>query len=382
MSMKIGILSFEQHANYGGILQSYALQTILERMGHQVMVFNRPIRYRKCSFGRSCLRTFKRIVKKYFLHRRGIRVFAEKYEYKYQLLNTKYTAQFVRQHSHTYYVEKLTDIKNEFDAIIVGSDQIWRMEYFKGSWHDDRAADAFLAFTDGWNIKRIAYAASFGQSSTDISDEELADCKNHIQKFDAVSVREESGLKICRDTLGRNDVKWVLDPTMLLSIEDYMSLIPADKITSALDKPFLMSYVLDDNSAIDSLIHAICNSKGLDESRFKTYEQRDAPLDDCTRRPVEDFLLSIAQASYVLTDSFHACVFSILFHRPFAVIVNKDRGVDRFLSLLKIFGLEDRMLFSVYDYKPLPDINYNRVDDILVKKRRDSMEFLRNSLNK
>lgn len=379
--MKIGILSFEQHANYGGILQSYALQTILEKMGHHVFVFNRPIQYHKCSFFRSCLRIIKRAVKKYVLHRLGIRIFAERDDYKYQLLNTKYTAQFVRQYSHTYYVEHLADIKNEFDAIVVGSDQIWRMEYFKNSWHDFRAADAFLAFTDGWNIKRVAYAASFGQSTSDILDNELDDCKKHIQMFDAVSVREESGMKICQDILGRKDAKWVLDPTMLLSTKDYMSLIPSSMIQASSNGPFLMIYMLDDNSAIDGLIYGICNNKGLKISRFKTYEKRDAPLNDCTRRPVEDFLLSIAQASYVLTDSFHACVFSILFHRQFTVIANKERGVDRFLSLLKIFGLEDRMVFSAKDYKPLPDINYERVDDILIKKRLEAIEFLKNSLS-
>ncbi len=379
--MKIGVLSFEQHANYGGILQSYALQTTLEKMGHHVLVFNRPIRYRKCSLGVSCLKIFKQVIKKYILFRPNTHIFADKYEYQYQLINTKYTAQFVRQHSHTYYVEKLSDIKNEFDAIIVGSDQIWRMEYFKNSWHDRRAADAFLAFTDGWEIKRIAYAASFGQSTSDISKEELEDCRRHIKLFDAVSVREESGIRICRDILGWKDAKWVLDPTMLLSTKEYMSLIPSGKIQSSVSKPFLMSYVLDDNSTTDALIHTICQSKFLIESRFKTYERRDALLDDCTRRPVEEFLLSIAQASYVLTDSFHACVFSILFHRPFTVIANKDRGVDRFLSLLKTFGLENRMIFSTEEYRPLPDINYKRVDDILEKKRQEAFEFLRSSLN-
>lgn len=379
--MKIGILSFEQHANYGGILQSYALQTILEKMGHHVFVFNRPIQYHKCSFFRSCLRIIKRAVKKYVLHRPGIRIFAERDDYKYQLLNTKYTAQFVRQYSHTYYVEHLADIKNEFDAIVVGSDQIWRIEYFKNSWHDLRAADAFLAFADGWDIKRIAYAASFGQSTSDIPEEELDDCKKHIQMFDAVSVREESGMKICQDILGRKDAKWVLDPTMLLSTKDYMSLIPSSMIQASSNRPFLMIYMLDDNSAIDGLIYRICNKKGLKISRFKTYEKRDAPLNDCTRRPVEEFLWSIAKANYVLTDSFHACVFSILFHRQFTVIANKERGVDRFLSLLKIFGLEDRMVFSAKDYKPLPDINYERVDDILIKKRLEAIEFLKNSLS-
>ena len=217
---------------------------------------------------RSCLRTFKRAVKKYCNHRPGIRVFAERDDYKYQLLNTKYTAQFVRQYSHTYYVENLADIKNEFDAIVVGSDQIWRMEYFKNSWHDFRAADAFLAFTDGWNIKRVAYAASFGQSTSDILDNELDDCKKHIQMFDAVSVREESGLKICQDILGRKDAKWVLDPTMLLSTKDYMSLIPSSMIQASSNRPFLMIYMLDDNSAIDGLIYGICNNKGLKISKI------------------------------------------------------------------------------------------------------------------
>ena len=96
--------------------------------------------------------------------------------------------------------------------------------------------------------------------------------------------------------------------------------------------------------------------------------------------PLEDWLKAFDEAEYVINDSFHACVFSILFHKQFTVIGNKTRGMSRFQSLLKMFGLEDRLITDPKEYRELSDIDYNRVDQILSEKREESLSFLRKAL--
>ncbi len=160
--MRIGILTLPPHANYGGILQAYALQTVLERMGHDVVVFNKPIEKQVLPFPMSFLHYIVRFIKKYIFKKTNVYVFKEQKIYKYQKANTLYTDAFVNTHLHNKFIDTLGDIKNEYDAIIVGSDQVWRKIYFNGSWEKSNPADAYLAFTNDWNIKRIAHAASFG----------------------------------------------------------------------------------------------------------------------------------------------------------------------------------------------------------------------------
>ena len=114
---------------------------------------------------------------------------------------------------------------------------------------------------------------------------------------------------------------------------------------------------------------------------MKRYEVKGASLDEIVQPPVEQWLRSFRDSSYVITDSFHACVFSILFHKPFIVIGNKSRGLARFQSLLSLFELEDRMLIDTYDISLCnKEINWEKVDPKLDKLRADSKSFLEKSL--
>jgi hypothetical protein len=242
-----------------------------------------------------------------------------------------------------------------------------------------RNADAFLAFTKSWDIKRVAYAASFGLGEAEILPNELQECRECIKKFDAVSCREESGIRICKDILDRDDAKWMIDPTLLLTAEDYDVVSDQYEKEAMKNKGHLVKYILDETSEKDILISRIAKENNMYVTEFKTHEF-DTSIDNCTRRPVEEWLQMFKHAGYVVTDSFHACVFSILNHKQFTVVANKTRGIDRFDSLLKIFELTDRMIFSPNEYKKLPDIDYYKVDIILKQKRKETYEFLKTSL--
>lgn len=377
--MRIGILTLPLHTNYGGILQAYALQTVLERMGHEVVVFDCPLRKFELPIWKKPLCYSKRIIKRYILQDKGTLINKEKIDFEKERYFRKNTQPFINAHIHRYVVRKLEDIKkDDIDAIVVGSDQIWRMLYFKSMWFTKRAANAFLAFTAGWNIKRIAYAASFGNNNPEISEGEIEDCRKAISLFNAVSVREKSGVKICKELFGIN-AQWVLDPTMLLSSADYTKLIDG-KIGKSTTTGALMSYVLDENSDVSELRATIAKEKNLRINITNVAVNGIEQNNLIAQPPVENWLHSFLDADFVINDSFHACVFSILFHKQFIVFGNKERGMERFTSLLGMFGLKDRLVTSSSEYKPLPDIDYTKVDRILNGKRQEAMTFLSTNL--
>lgn len=373
--MKIGILTLPLHTNYGGILQAYALQTVLERMGHEVFVFDRPYLIIRSKLKNSLIFT-KHIIKK-ILGMKTSFVNPEKYNER-ENAKRRYTNVFIQKYIKRRLINNYCQIKpHDYDAIVVGSDQIWRRRFMP--YQDVKIA--FLNFTKGYDIKRIAYAASFGIDYWDFTEKDTNIIKDSIRQFDAVSTREDSGVSLCKQYLGYNNAIQVLDPTLLLERKDYESLIGNNDNTYK-PKGQLMLYILNYNDEKKQFISQVSNRLNLNpfETNSK-YEVKGASLDEIVQPPVEQWLRSFRDSSYVITDSFHACVFSILFHKPFIVIGNKSRGLARFQSLLSLFELEDRMLIDTYDISLCnKEINWEKVDPKLDKLRADSKSFLEKSL--
>lgn len=377
--MKIGILTLPLHTNYGGILQAYALQTFLERMGHEVIVLNRD-RSIYSPKHKQILSYTKYLIKKYCLGRKVSPFKSAKRKNIEREEREQYTSVFINKYIHTYVVKKIDkDVPKNVDAFVVGSDQVWRHKYFTRLFKS-RIENAYLKFCEGENVKRIAYAASFGTEEWEYTEAETKECARLLALFDAVSVREESGVKLCSDKLARNDAKHVLDPTMLLSQEDYIKIV--DDAETPKSSGNLMCYVLDDNADIQEMINSIAQKRGLTpfvanskvEEKSRSNKERIQP-------PVERWLRGFMDAEFVVTDSFHACVFSILFHKPFVVIGNKTRGYSRFESLLKLFGLENRLIENVSQFEPsllnpLSDDVYIKLDEY----RNNSIGFLNRAL--
>lgn len=373
--MRIGILTLPLHTNYGGILQAYALQTVLERMGHEVKVINKPMPHASLPVWKWPYSFPKRIIKKYVL-REHVGIFQERHFNQYINALRHNTQAFIDKNIHQRILTELDEIKeDELDAFVVGSDQIWRSVYFHLHW--TFLPDAFLDFTKGWNVKRVSYAASFGRDDIkEYTNDEIAIIKEDIKMFDAVSVREQSGIDICK-LLGVK-AKCLIDPTMLLKAEDYKSLLGK---TDTTEDSILCSYVLDPNPEIDNFKNQLAEQKRLHivETNSKIDDPH-ATLKERIQPPVENWLLTFERASFVITDSFHACVFSILFHKQFIVVGNKERGMARFNSLLSIFGLGNRMIYDPSKYKNIPNIDYNKVDAILDAKRKDAYDYLNKNL--
>lgn len=377
--MKIGILTLPLHTNYGGILQAYALQQVLQGMGHEAMVLDE-----EKQFHFSLKRRIEMYVKgkvKRLLQGKNAIIYSPEYYKQLWAARTRYTGQFVSEHIVRRVVKDVSEIsEGEFDAFVVGSDQIWRARYaqpFPG------VGNAFLLFSKGWNIKRISYAASFGTDNWEYNKSDTVNCSMMAQAFDAISVREASGIMLCREYLGV-DAQQNIDPTLLLDADDYVKLV---KRNTPQSPGTLMCYALDQGKEVEDIVSCIAKEKMLTPFYANSQtENHRLTLEERVQPPVEQWLQGFRDAEFVVTDSFHACIFSILYRKPFVVIGNKCRGMTRFESLLQIFGLEGRLVSSYEDYKQkveelLQPIDYEPVYRILAEKRGEAIKFLEEALS-
>lgn len=373
--MKIGILTLPLNSNYGGVLQAYALQTVLKRMGHDVLEveLKKNLRWQYPPLWKMPLSFGKRFLFKYIVRCKNQKILLERYERKIYPLLVHDILEFISKYIKQFKVDKFIDCKGKFDAFVCGSDQIWRYKYYP--FFEGDIANVYLKFLGDDSCKRIAYAVSFGTDNWEYPAKETAECKNWIQKFDAVSVREETGAKLC-STYYDIKAKHVLDPTMLLSKDDYVALIEKSDVPKS--KGNLFCYILDNTEEKMNVVKNIEKRRHL--SSFFMNGDCGNLAEDLEKRiqpPVESWLRAFYDSEFIVTDSFHACVFSILFHKQFLVIGNKDRGLARIHSLLSMFGLEDRLTSDTgLDINRMKTIDYDRVDGILAKHREDSRSFL------
>lgn len=368
--MKIGILTLPLHTNYGGILQAYALQKVLERMGHEVVIIDEPIK-KQVTKNKQII---KRFIKK--LIGRPTTIFWERYLYDSYPIVSQNIRQFVDTYLKRVVVDSPSELMEEdFDAIVVGSDQIWRPKYYS------HIKDAYLDFAKKWkSLKRIAYAPSFGTDEWEYTGGQTKEFSKLLKLFDAVSVRENSGIELCKKYFDV-DAMQVLDPTMLLSREDYASVI--NDSTTPAPQGDLLQYVLDKSDSITELVNHIAKEKMM-----KPFSVSGKPFTEgqkaekCICPSIESWLRGFRDAKFVITDSFHACVFSMIFNKPFCVVGNKSRGMARFNSLLKMFNQEFRLIGSIAEYKKnktqieqYPNID---LDNLQIKKI--SLIFLKRAL--
>lgn len=374
--MKLGILTLPLHTNYGGILQAYALQKILQQLGHDVFIIQEKKREQKLSILKSFFVYPKRFIKKYLLGNKKQVIFLEKkIKIEYPIIS-KNANDFITKHLNVMIIDRFEQLRqNDFDGYIVGSDQIWRPKYF------ENIENAYLKFTENWDVKRISYAPSFGTNNWEYSVKQTLKCRNLLKKFSAVSVREYSAIQLCNDYLQFSKVEHVLDPTMLLNKYDYIQLLTDNTQCS---KGSLLTYILDETNDKKHIIDDITMKTGYIPFAVNSrIEDLSAPLNDRISPPVENWIRGFYDAKFVITDSFHACVFSILFHKPFIIYANSCRGLARFESLLRIFNLEKRLIRSFDEYQNIvleDDIDWCDVDQRLEKYKKKSITFLSKNL--
>ena len=358
--MRIGIVTLPIHDNYGMILQNYALQKVLRSLGHIPITINflypTPLWRFVLSICKTLLLYFipgrRRSFSSYRVKQSPrIKVFVDKY-----IVRTRPIRRYTRRLLHKYRIE----------GLIVGSDQVWRPGYNR------YPEDMFLRFARRAKIRKVAYAASFGVEEMEFSERQLKRCAPLLQRFDRVSVREASGVDLCRNYF-HVEAEHVLDPTLLLDKEDYEAV--CTEVPRRTEK-FMACYLLDPTQ--EQRLHIDRMAEGLHLVPVYFTADRAAALS------VEEWLAMFRDAAYVVTDSFHGTVFSIIFGKPFITIVNKARGADRFVSLLRTLGLETRLISSAEKLTEelyCNSIDWQTVDAALSSARKKSMIYLEKALN-
>ena len=255
--------------------------------------------------------------------------------------------------------------KYELDAVVTGSDQVWRPCYNRRV-----LTNMFLDFV-GKRTKKIAYAASFGVDYWEYKPRKARKCGELARRLDAISVREGSGVSLCRNYLGVEAIE-VLDPTLLLSAEVYKEV--CSNVAPSGER-YVAAYILDATPEKVALVEQEARRRGVAAKIYGA--DKDAELS------IEEWLAMFRDAEYVITDSFHGCVFSTIFRREFAVIINSERGASRFISLLGKFALTNRTIIDANQGSvPTEPIDWQEVEINLKKYQEHSMTFLTQALGR
>ena len=344
--MKVGILTHQQHINYGGILQCFALSTYLKLLGHEPLVIRRVPN--KSNIIKRILRSFlNQLGLKHFNQvlpdrAANVRSFVEE--------NLNRTA-VIDSHS------LMNKVCNQYqlEAVLVGSDQVWRRDFAINF-----GFDYFLDFVPS-NVIKASYAASFGLNTWDYTNDESKIIKRLLQDFRGISVREKEAVGLCKSHL-EMDAELLIDPTMLLNDSIYGK-YSSDRIIQ--DK-YVFVYWL---GALNDISKYVSEYESLGY-KVKVITLRGNHVVDS----VEDWLSYIKYADIVLTDSFHGCVFSMLFHKQFVAYCNKSGGYGRIQSLFESMGISDKL------ENPKMNVDYTIVDNQMEALRAKANNYLQKIL--
>lgn len=327
----VSLVTLHRSANYGSVLQALAAQVVLERMGYNVTVVDyyaprnsvpemlRGLKHKKPIFEKNPLALFAAraiLLPSYLKRRRNFDSFIES--------NLNLSRKTYRSNQ-----ELASDVPQS-ELYVTGSDQVWNSE-----WNGGIDEALFLAFTPD-NARRISFSASFGKAS--LNKEEIRRTRELLGRYDVITVREDTGVEIVRG-LGLEATQ-VLDPTLFLAYEDWGPWISEKRPR----EDYILMYNINHNAPLDRFVRRLAERKGL-PVYYISYQ-----LHDCFKHgrmrcciPVEEFLSLIANARYVVCDSFHSAAFSVNFNREFAIVPPKRFGT-RLESFMRVVGLEDRIV--------------------------------------
>lgn len=369
--MKIGIVSIHSAHNYGSVLQAYALQEELKKFSDDVEIINyRPKyfeeKYKMFSIG--IYSNYKGIFNK-IIHLAWRTLMIKSRYTKYKKFENYIKNRYNLTKKYSTY-EELKKENFDYDAVFCGSDQIWNTDITEGF---DKTF--YLGFCDNKVIK-ASYAASVARKEIDYKYEE--EYKKYISRLDFIALREESSKDIIQKYTEK-PVMVTVDPTLLHKKEKWDEIAKESKLN--LEDKYILVYVLEDNKEMVKIVNNIAEYLGLkviSVSKKKRFNN-ETILSDVGP---EDFVKLFKNAEFVITNSFHGTVFSLLYEKKNCIIPHKTRGT-RMIDLMKKVGLENRI---ISDYSELnlieinKDIDYNLVNQKIENERKIAEEYIRNVL--
>lgn len=349
--MKIGIITFHWAVNYGAVLQSFALQKVLRNNDLDVEIINyRPY-----------LVSFKQVL---------LNISKMNYKYFFKMIKIN---RFIRKNmilSKKRYLTNKQLVKEciNYDIYICGSDQVWNSSFALKA-EGKPTLSYFLNFVPE-NKRRMSYAASFG--ADDLPIDMIKIIKPELTKFSNISVREFSGSEILNNIHISN--RLVLDPALLLDKKYYDKLILNSKIKYL--KQELFVYIIHDNQVNSERINNYVSEK-LYGKKFENFGNSSIGI--------EEWLNYIKESEFVLTNSYHGMIFSILYKKPFIIVPVEGIPMNnRIKTLLEVTGLQERLIKD-FNKEALIDVMYKKIHWVDVEEklnllRKESIDYLKKAI--
>lgn len=356
---KVSVITLQNIKNYGSMLQAYATQELLKQQGFEpeIVEYTRPIaKFWNHILGYSTHDNFiVRIIKTAILLPTEIR---------YVILWRSFKRKYLHLSKLSYTTNEELKVNPPIaDIYCSGSDQVWN-----SGWNGGILREFFLDFAPD-NKKRCALASSIGMNKLDPSEEQII--KDLLGKYSAISVRETSGLKLLQDLNVKNAIS-VIDPTLTVDSLFWNKLITSKKRKN----PYILIYQLGKDSRLDEFAKFMKIETGMEVVRICIRYDYALRFGKSIMIPsFSEFLSLFANASYVLTDSFHATCFSINYNRKFWCIL-PDMYKGRIVDLLELIDEKQRIVPSVYaNLNVEEEINYHKVNEIINAQRKKVSDF-------
>ena len=351
----IGVVGFWYGANYGSLLNGYAMYKTIQ------------------SFGKSVL----------MIHKMGYPEGDPELigGHNIDFINNYYSKDDI---SPNYSYDKLHELNKYCDVFCAGSDQIWNYPISFGE-------NMYLPFVDKTK-KIISFASSFGNLTGNIPDEAVSRLSSYFQRFDAISVRENFAVKLLQEKFNTKSTS-IIEPVFLLSPSVYDKM--AEKSSFKPSERYLLTYILDPTEEkraaikhyakkLDIKVVNILDGKHyLENNDDYNIKMHDFAY-SLKNANCEDFLNAFKNAEFIITDSFHGTAFSIIFRKNFISIGNPQRGIDRFFDLLGRLGLMDRLIENPnsipVDTKYLNKIDYSSTEQLINSEKNKALSWLSSAL--
>lgn len=368
--MKIGIITFHGAYNYGAVLQCYALQKKVKKINEKndveiINYVNENVMsgYRFFPKNTKNIKTYIKGIVKYILYGRKIRKrffnFNNFMKSKYVLSREKYDD------------TNLNNIVKEYEVLITGSDQVWNPTIV------GCLSDAYSLNFGEYEIKRISYAASIGDSSQVNKNKNIF--RDKLKKLNSISVREEDAKKELEKIIQDKNINVVLDPTLLLNREEWNEEI---KECSECKEKYILAYVVEPDQEYKKIVNYLSEKTRLKVIHFEKRNKYNNVLRSAYTDGPLDFINLIKNAEYVVATSFHATVFSIIFNKKFFIVPHKKTG-SRVTNILDKLQIQDRIYYSLDEFKNINydfNTNWEKVNKRLEEERKKSIDWLKNAI--
>lgn len=355
----IGVLGVWSGCNYGSIMTYYALNRLIEGMGKSVLMIDKPILRQENDVERT----------------------------------ETHSRRFANEHYHISPAYRIPDFKNYNDmceGFLLGSDQLWNYGISRNF-----GKAFYLDFAEPQK-RRIAYATSFGHEIDFAPPEERKIITKYMRDFNAISLREDDGVRLCNEVYGV-EAQQVLDPVFMVDRKEVYDPLIQKSVhfkPENEEEPFICAYILDPTPEKREALLKLSEKMGgmkiicLLDGLFWLFEENKQKmnLDNCIENlQVEDWLYYLSRARYVVTDSCHGASFAMIFGREFTAITNKRRGFSRFKSLGNLFDCHERIITDVSKLMTedslLQPVDYEKINSIMQRERVRCRAWMEHALN-